>query len=592
MYQPIHFSLSITLAVGSLTIIATMDDHLNIHTVETNLLHQSNPHISDFDCGPAVDHDSDVDLNLFEIPPPQYNNLRCTWEQFLELESPAVGYYDYDDGVVLWNSQMANSGHQRLTMAYSIVIECKEDEHLLVRQEPSVQLVHSNGSNNLTVWTVAQNHTVEQANLPVSSRTRSRHRGRTPHQTLSSSSATTTAPSSSTAPSSVDQPLPQILYSLRHPDYCGERAKHAQDQIESETTRDSNHVAKIMYAHPLTKRIRFFGEVSSDTTRMVDMRSKWRAYATSGVPFYFIHDRGTTTRVRSRLIVGSLTFIEGSSRSAYGDRHLSPPAGTETRYYYRRVFDHDQIVTIPPFSHLNITAGQLLDPDYMDELAARLDNERRSQRELAEQQKQRADTALQRANRLDNERRRESQRANRESERSGRLTDFIRSLGFSPPSSPPDSSTSQVNVVSRNRSTSPPHEQSHDQSSRQDRNRQSSSQQNNHPLSLSSLLHEEGQTTSRRDGHRYQNDERQERVDGYSNSRDRQSRRARRGRQASKRSDSRDRLRGHQPDRVRPETNQPSSRVNRREPTDGGSTEFERASEQPLRRPQRRRRRE
>ena len=136
-------------------------------------------------------------------------------------------------------------------------------------------------------------------------------------------------------------------------------------------------------------------EITSDSTRDVDLYTKWTAYARSGIPLYIILDRGTATYPR-QVIVGSLTKFSDAKKSSHGDpdesrnarraaKSTSASSSSSAQTYYKKVYKPDDIVDCPYYSTLNKTAKELLDERLMSRHARKAFNGRAKQADRAKQ---------------------------------------------------------------------------------------------------------------------------------------------------------------------------------------------------------------
>ena len=276
-----------------------------------------------------------------------------TWSEFLELEPPPGGNYDYVDGLVVYCPHMANKGHNRIADSHKTVLQSK-NASLYTYLAPSLQVITEKGKR---LWTIEELRRSDGA-------------------------------------SSSTQPI-EDLYGLRHPDYVITSTR--RDSTGSTGPKDS----KIEWPYPYHDKLKTVVEITSDSTRSVDLHTKWAAYARSNVPLYVILDRGTAT-FGKKVIVGSLKqFSKDLKRMAHGDpdpsKRRKPMPNDEDAIYYRKVYNSHEKVDCPYFNKLDMTVKQLLDEDHMRKLSKESHHEQTRQKERADTEEKRADEATKRA---------------------------------------------------------------------------------------------------------------------------------------------------------------------------------------------------
>ena len=306
-----------------------------------------------------------------------------TWSEFLELDSPPDGNYDYVDGLIVYCPHMADKGHNYITDSHKTILECK-NSWLYIYLAPSLQVITEKGK---TLWTMEEHL-----------------RG------------------DGTSPST--QPM-EGLYGLHHPDYVITSTR--RDSTGSIDPRDS----RIEWVYPYLDKMKAVVEITSDYTRSVDLYTKWAAYARSSVPLYVILDRGTATSGK-KVIVGSLKqFSKDLKKMAHGDPEPSkgrkPMPNDENPIYFRKFYNSHEKVDCPYFNQLDMTVEQLLDEDLMCKLSIELFHERAKDAKLgaellaadekkrAEEEKKRADEENKRAD--EETKRAEEERKSKEEEK-------------------------------------------------------------------------------------------------------------------------------------------------------------------------------
>ena len=280
----------------------------------------------------------------------------CSWEEFLLLEQPVSGYYDYVDGLVTHQPNMGDAGHCTVGHSHATTLECS-DRALYIYMTPSVQVL----SEKRSEWTIAGDRSPD-----------SRNRG---------SSSTSTEPA-------------RQSFGLRHPDFAITKARRDSDSSDS-SVEDPIIKRKVKFYLPYKSDLLALVEITSDSTRDVDLYTKWTAYARSGIPWYIILDRGTATYPR-QVIVGSLTKFSDAKKSTHGDpdesrnarraaRSTSGSSSSLAQTYYKKVYKPDDIVDCPYYSTLNKTAKELLDEKLMSRHARKVFNDRAKQKDRAKQ---------------------------------------------------------------------------------------------------------------------------------------------------------------------------------------------------------------
>lgn len=186
-----------------------------------------------------------------------------------------------------------------------------------------------------------------------------------------------------------------IENSLRHPDFAILDARwYSDNDVGSPTVRSSKCVERIELPLLYSKRLPAIDEVSSGSTRLVDLCDKWESYALSEIPVYIIFDRGPKSGIRERrFIIGSLEPFSDSERSTSGDRLLKPIGIRRMRAnpgnvsYYRKVFKENDCVDFPFYKHLKIKVFDFFDLGKMARMATHMENDRARQRYQKEEER-------------------------------------------------------------------------------------------------------------------------------------------------------------------------------------------------------------
>ena len=239
--------------------------------------------------------------------------------------------------------------HNHIADSHKTVLECK-NSRLYVYLGPSLQVIYEKGK---TLWTKAEHRRGDAA-------------------------------------SSSTQPIEE-QYGLRHPDYVITSTRPNSTGSSSSDAEDS----KIEWPYPYREKLKAVMEITSDSTRSVDLYTKWAAYARSNVPLYVIFDRGTATSGK-KVIIGSLKqFSKDPKRMAHGDpdpsKRRKPMPNDENTIYCRKVYSSYEKVDCPYFDQLDMTVKQFLDVIIMQKLSKEMYHGRASQKKRADDQEKPAD---------------------------------------------------------------------------------------------------------------------------------------------------------------------------------------------------------
>ena len=334
-------------------------------------------------------------LNSFEdcVKEPLVRTFDIPWHDFLNLPEPPSGGYEYAEGKVIWSSHMTgDSAHNNELEYIATMAECTVEEDYRAFRQGTIQVL--NPCTEVLVETDKFENIVHRKFL----------RYGTPVYD------------------------PSKIFQLRSPDVVIKFWKRTSGG-SSQTNRDPQVEKRIQFTFPISTTVFLLVEILSNSTRTYDLIDKWRAYASTKIPVYVLHDR-----LKKRIIVGLLSPTEGYVKSCSGDTDQQPILrNTRSRsadpFYYRRVFTGDEIVNCPVYRNWNLTANQLLDEQFLKRYSNRMARERREQREIAEKERERADTEATRANT-------EATRAERLAKKVQRLEDALRSSGCVIPDSP------------------------------------------------------------------------------------------------------------------------------------------------------------
>ena len=324
--------------------------------------------------------DDNVDDGSAAEQSPLVHLVPHTWQQFLELDPPGIGYYEYVDGYVIWRPNKSDPEYIRLAHSHSTVLRCSHD--VVIVPTASIELVSDQNRHQSTVdldrGSPEHGHESLSGNRDCAASSRDRDRAASPRDRECESS-----PGDCNQGSASRDPV-RIQSEMRHADLAIMKAR--TDSANSSTTsRDPLAKKRIYLPLPLTTELLAVVEITCSSTRSTALTSKWTSYARSKVPMYIILDRGTDRAGTERIIVGTQDPQGNDAlQSVSGDRQVSPVSRNRRtgrqeppRYYYRKVYSPNDIVNCPYYSELALDASKLLDPDFMEKLAWRKDSERR-----------------------------------------------------------------------------------------------------------------------------------------------------------------------------------------------------------------------
>lgn len=194
---------------------------------------------SDIESSEDERNDSDDDLNQTLHP---LHNSVSNWQQFLQLDPPSDILYEFVDNKVLVRPRMpgGESGHDTYITSCNSVAQNNPNVRISTFATPSMLLY----DHESVRWTRVYGRTLRSSE---------------------SQSTRLTYPSASNGHDTGDSD-----FKLCYLDYSAD-SKYQEGSESSSTPRDENSVRLYQYVYPFSTSLRYGGEVTSKSTRPVDL---------------------------------------------------------------------------------------------------------------------------------------------------------------------------------------------------------------------------------------------------------------------------------------------------------------------------------
>ncbi|CDF41194.1 unnamed protein product [Chondrus crispus] len=250
----------------------------------------------------------------------------CTFTRYAELPQGDREKYDLVDGLLVFSPRMGDNLHERIV---SYIIS-------------KAQVLHATKKAYITIYGRGKVY------IPSRRRALEAQFG----EVFDDSGSPTSSPGGSSSSGKSD--------TVREPDvsigkYRDDRAMESTAGEQSKTIRFGKNVDPPVLVF----------EVTSPSTRNIDLDDKWRAYRRANIEEYVIVDRGGVGGKDACVIVGKLhgRSDKDGDRQASGDPTITTRASGSSPMYHRKIYRGNESVICRIFSREDkITVKELLNP--------------------------------------------------------------------------------------------------------------------------------------------------------------------------------------------------------------------------------------